>query len=143
MGIQLTRRQHLLTMLGGAIYATPSVQAAAQSRVLQTSFNNAAIRTQLSPKWIRVNFGGEVVADSRRVLMVFDQGRTPVYYFPQEDVRMAYLTPTKTQTRNERIGDASYFALKVGKKVTEDAAWHYPEPHATAPGLTTTPDLRG
>jgi uncharacterized protein (DUF427 family) len=143
MGIQLTRRQHLLTMLGGAIYTAPSLQAAPQARELQTNFTNQAVRTELSPKWIRVTFGGEVIADSRRVLMVFEQRRTPVYYFPQQDVRMERMAATKTQTHNDRIGDASYFALKVGSKVAEDAAWHYPQPRATDPSLTTTPDLRG
>ena len=125
MGIQLTRRQHLLTMLGGVIYAAPSMEAAPQTRELQTSFNNQAVRTELSPKWIRVTFGGEVIADSRRVLMVLEQRRTPVYYFPQQDVRMDRMTPAKTQTHNDKIGDASYFTLKVGSKVTEDAAWSF------------------
>src|SRR5262245_57473895 len=116
MGIQLTRRQHLLTMLGGAIYTAPVLQAAPQSRELQTSFTNQAVKTELSPKWIRVTFGGEVIADSRRVLMVLEQRRTPVYYFPQQDVRMERLTATKTQTQNPRIGAASYFNVKVGSK---------------------------
>ncbi len=143
MGVQLTRRQHLLTMLGGAIYTAPSLQAAPQTRELQTSFNNQAVRTELSPKWIRVTFGGQVIADSRRVLIVLEQRRTPVYYFPEQDVRMEHLVATKTQTHNDRMGDASYFNVKVGDKVAEDAAWHYPEPRATATGLTTAPDLRG
>src|SRR5204862_4085273 len=125
MGIQLTRRQHLLTMLGGAIYTAPVLQVAPQARELQTSFNNQAIRTELSPKWIRVTFGGEVIADSRRVLIVLEQRRTPVYYFPQQDVRMDRMTPTTTQTHNDRIGDASYFTVKVGNNAAEDAAWHY------------------
>ena len=107
MGIQLTRRQHLLTMLGGAIYTAPSLQAAPQTRELQTSFTNQAVRTELSPKWIRVTFGGEVIADSHRVLMVLEGRRTPVYYFPQQDVRMERMMPTKTQTHNDTIGDAS------------------------------------
>jgi len=143
MGIQLTRRQHLLTMIGGVIYTAPRLKVAPQARELETSFNNQAVKTELSPKWIRVTFGGEVIADSRRVLMVLEQRRTPVYYFPQQDVRMERLTPSKTQTQNPRIGDASYFTVKVGGKVSEDAAWHYPQPHATAAGLTTAPDLRG
>ena len=84
MGI--TRRQHLLTMLGGAIYAAPSLQAAPQAHELQTNFKNEAVQTEISPKWVRVTFGGEVIADSRRVLLVIERGRTPVYYFPQQDV---------------------------------------------------------
>src|SRR5262245_4425115 len=99
MGVQkssnflpLTRRQHLLTMLGAAIFARPSGQGTPQARDLQTSFKNQAIQTELSPKWIRVTFGGEIIADSRRVLLVLERGRTPVYYFPQQDVRMERMT---------------------------------------------------
>src|SRR5258705_13575704 len=121
MGSQLTRRQHLLTMLGGAIYTAPSLQSAPSGRIiqaktesaeLQTSFKNQVVQTELSPKWVRVTFGGEVIADSRRVLMVFEQRRTPVDYFPQQDLRMDRRTPTNTHTHNDRIGDAPYFSVK-------------------------------
>jgi len=135
MTIQLTRRQHLLTMLGGALYA-PSLQGTPQTRELQTRFSNQAVRTELSPKWVRVTFGGEVIADSRRVLIVW-AGGTPVYYFPEQDVRMDRLTATNVKTQNERIGEASYFTVKVGNKAGDSVAWHYPQPQANGP------DLRG
>src|SRR6185503_15344312 len=109
--------------------ASPSLQGAPQARELQTNFRNEGIQTELSPKWIRVTFGGEVIADSRRVLLVIERGRTPVYYFPQQDVHMERMTPASLKTHNDRIGDASYFSLKVGSKAAENAAWHYPEPH--------------
>ena len=44
-----------------------------------------------SPKWLRVFFGGEVIADSRRVILLRERGQLPVYYVPQEDVRMDVL----------------------------------------------------
>ena len=121
MGIQLTRREHLLSMLGGAIYASPSLQGAPQARELQTTFKNEAVQTELSPKWIRMTFAGEVIADSRRVLLVIERGRTPVYYFPQQDVRMERMTPANLKTHNDRMGDASYFSVKVGSKAAENA----------------------
>ena len=135
-------RRHLLTLVGGAI-AYPSVQATAQTRELQTNFKNPAVQTEISPKWIRVTFGGEVIADSRRVLIVLERGRTPVYFFPQQDVRMERMTPVTYQTHDTRLGDASYYTLKAGNKVAENAAWQYPQPHATDPSVTTAPDLRG
>ena len=72
-------RRHLLSLVGGAI-AYPSLQGAAlqataQTRELQTNFKNPAVQTEISPKWIRVTFGGEVIADSRRVLIVLERGR--------------------------------------------------------------------
>lgn len=148
---QMTRRS-LLTMVGAGVAVYPSLQGAPQgipgrvtkqTRDLQTSFTNPVVQTEISPKWVRMNFGGETIADSRRVLLLRERGRTPVYYFPEEDVRMDRMTPTDHHTQNERMGAASYFTLKVGGKVVENAAWSYPQPHASAPGLDMAPDLRG
>ena len=40
-----------------------------------------------SPGRVRVVFGGETVADSRRVKLMHEAGLLPVYYFPEEDIR--------------------------------------------------------
>lgn len=127
--LPMTRRR-LLTVLGGAI-AYPSLQGTPQD-VPPVSFSNQAFRAEVSPKWIRVRFGGEVIADSRRALIVLERGRTPVYYFPEKDVHMDRLTATNFHTHNDRIGDASYYTVKAANKVAENAAWSY-----------AAPDLRG
>jgi hypothetical protein len=36
-----------------------------------------------SPRRVRVTFGDETVADSRRVKLMHEQGHLPVYYFPR------------------------------------------------------------
>jgi hypothetical protein len=41
-----------------------------------------------SPRRVRVMFNGETVADSRRVKLLHETGHLPVYYFPEEDVRI-------------------------------------------------------
>ena len=38
------------------------------------------------PKRVRAIFGGETVADSRRVKILHETGHLPVYYFPEEDL---------------------------------------------------------
>ncbi len=50
-------------------------------------------RVEQSPRWVRVKFGGETIADSKRAILAYESGRLPVYYFPQEDVRMDLLVP--------------------------------------------------
>jgi uncharacterized protein (DUF427 family) len=40
-----------------------------------------------SPRWVRVRFAGQFVADSRRALLLREPGRIPVYYFPRADWR--------------------------------------------------------
>ena len=112
----------MITMMGGsAVYAAQNTPARAPRET----------RIEVSPKWIRVRFGGEVIADSRRVLIVVGRG-TPAYYFPQEDVHMERMTATSYRTQNEALGEASWYTVKAGPKVAENAAWSY-----------STPDLRG
>ena len=85
-----------------------------------------------SPKWVRVFFGGAVIADSRRTQMLRESGHTPVYYFPEEDVRMDLLAQTEHSVQDPDKGDARYFTVKSGDRVAENAAWSYPEPPSEA-----------
>jgi len=117
----LSRREMISMMGGGAVYAAQNAPVPVTRQ----------LHTELSPKWIRVRFGGEVIADSRRALIMLGRG-TPAYYFPKEDVRMDRLTPTSYRTQNETLGEASWYTVKAGPKVAENAAWSY-----------STEDLRG
>ncbi len=86
-----------------------------------------------SPRRVRAMLGGETVADSRRVKLLHEAGYLPVYYFPEEDVRMDLLETTDHTTHCPFKGDASYWSVKVGDTVAENAAWGYPEPIDSAP----------
>src|SRR5215831_1016728 len=44
-------------------------------------------------KRVRTYLGGELIADTRRLKLVWEVPYYPAYYFPQEDVRMELLTP--------------------------------------------------
>ncbi len=48
-----------------------------------------------TPKRIRVEVGGEVIADSRNAIILHESGLQPVYYFPPEDVRSDVLEPNR------------------------------------------------
>ena len=89
-----------------------------------------------SPKWIRVLFGGEFIADSKRVHLLLPGG-PPYYYFPKEDVRMDVLKKTAHTEYSSLLGEASFWTVGVGDKVAEDAAWSFPEP------ISETLDLSG
>jgi uncharacterized protein (DUF427 family) len=89
-----------------------------------------------SPRRVRVTLGGETVADSRRVKLLHETGHLPVYYFPEEDVRMDLLEESDHTTYCPFKGDASYWSVRVGDKVAENAVWGYPEPIDSAPPLT-------
>lgn len=89
-----------------------------------------------SPRWVRVKFGGEIIVDSKQVLLLcqYGPGRLPTYYFPQADVRMDVLTPSSREDQN---GEVAHWTVKVGDQVAESAAWTYLEPP------TELADLKG
>jgi uncharacterized protein (DUF427 family) len=88
-----------------------------------------------SPRRVRVKFGGQTVADSRRVKLMHEAGLLPVYYFPEEDVRMDLLEATDHTTHCPFKGDALYWTVRVGDRVAENAVWSYPNPLEEAPPL--------
>ena len=88
-----------------------------------------------SPRRVRVVFNGEVVADSRRVKLMHEAGLLPVYYFPVGDVRMELLEQSDHTTHCPFKGDASYWSVRVGDEVSENAAWGYPEPIDSCPPI--------
>ena len=88
------------------------------------------------PKRVRVVFGGETIADSRRVKLLHETGHLPVYYFPKEDLRQDLLEPTDRTTHCPFKGDASYWSVRVGDRVAENAVWGYPEPLEDAPPIS-------
>jgi uncharacterized protein (DUF427 family) len=53
-------------------------------------------------------------------------------YFPPESVNKAYFSETTHHTTCPWKGEASYYTVKVGDTVLENAAWYYPEPKNAA-----------
>lgn len=73
-------------------------------------------------------FNGETIVDSKRSQLLCETGQRPVYYFPREDVRMDLLEATDHHTHCTYKGDASYWTLRVGERVAENAVWSYANP---------------
>ncbi|HEY7068433.1 MAG TPA: DUF427 domain-containing protein [Chloroflexota bacterium] len=89
---------------------------------------NHKVEIEPSPRWVRVEVNGQIIADSKRTMLLRETNNRPVYYFPQADVRMDLLTPTDHHTYCPYKGDASYWTIKVGDKVLENSAWGYLDP---------------
>jgi uncharacterized protein (DUF427 family) len=94
-----------------------------------------ALYLEPTPKRIRVQLGGETIADSRRAMLLHESGLQPVYYFSPEDVRSDVLEPSDRHTRCPKKGQASYFTLRVNDRVVKDGAWYYPDPLKDAPPI--------
>lgn len=88
-----------------------------------------------TPKRVRVEFAGEVVADTRNAKLLHESNILPRYYVPEEDVRTDLLEDTETTTHCPFKGDATYRSVRVGDRVAEDAVWTYREPVDALPVL--------
>jgi uncharacterized protein (DUF427 family) len=87
-------------------------------------------RVEASHKLVRVEFAGEVIAETTRAYRVLETSHPPVYYIPPADVRGDFLRPTRRHTWCEFKGRASYYDLVAGGREVRDVAWYYPEPTA-------------
>ena len=77
---------------------------------------------------LRVEFGGEVLAKTDKGFRVLETSHPPVYYFPEEDVRLDLLKPSDGSTNCEWKGQAQYFDAEIGEKKSEQVAWRYTNP---------------
>ena len=93
------------------------------------------VDTRLSHRRVRVRAGGEVIADTKRAVFLFETGHPVRYYIPQADVRTDLLTATKRSTTCPYKGDASYWTINLGGRVIEDAVWAYLDPIAECPQI--------
>ena len=94
-------------------------------------------RVEASPEVVRVEFGGRVIAESRRAFRVLETSHPPVYYLPPDDVAREYLRPARGSSFCEWKGEASYYDIVVGDRVVAQAAWTYQHP---SPAFTAIAD---
>jgi uncharacterized protein (DUF427 family) len=92
-------------------------------------------RWEDSRRRVRVVFANVTVADSKRVMLLHEFGRLPVFYFPREDVRMDLMEASEHRTHSPLKGEASYWTLRVGDRAARNGAWSYPYPLPAGPHL--------
>ena len=93
-----------------------------------------ALSIEPSPRRVRAFFGGVPIADSRRVMLVFEPQRMPVYWFPRKDVHADLLQPAGHDAKASPAIDR--WTLRVGDRVAERVAWSYPKPGPEQAALT-------
>jgi uncharacterized protein (DUF427 family) len=87
-------------------------------------------RVEAFDKPVRVVFNGMTIAEAKSVLRVLETSHPPVYYIPREAVRTKYLLPSSRQTVCEFKGASTYWTIKVGDRLSMNAAWSYEQPYA-------------
>jgi uncharacterized protein (DUF427 family) len=74
-----------------------------------------------------VHVGGQVVAETRRAIKLFETSIPPRYYIPIADVTPGSLEPsTSPRTYCPYKGEAAYFNVQGGRTTVPDGAWTLP-----------------
>ena len=84
-------------------------------------------RLEAVAETLQVVFAGRVIAETARGHRVLETSHPPVYYFPPDDVALDCLVLAGGGSVCEFKGAAAYWDLRVGDRVSEKAAWSYPE----------------
>jgi uncharacterized protein (DUF427 family) len=87
------------------------------------------ITVERNEKRVIVTVGGRVIADTRNALTLRESKYPPVQYIPRQDVNMAALARSATQTFCPYKGDAAYFSIPAGGERSTDAIWTYEAPY--------------
>ena len=80
------------------------------------------------PVRLQVLFAGAPLAETAHGLRVLETSSPPVYYFPQEDVRMEFLKPMIHTTLCEWKGVATYWIVSIRGRRQEAVGWSYDTP---------------
>jgi uncharacterized protein (DUF427 family) len=83
-------------------------------------------RVETSGKRVRAYLDGEIVADSRAPLLVWEHSRYPAYYIPAADMR-AELVSTGDTDHHAKLGQAELLDVKTASGTAERAARRYPD----------------
>ncbi len=98
---------------------------------MDTSTRAHQITTRPSERRVRVEFDGQVLAESSRAIELEEPPLPTRFYLPREDVRTDLLTASDTTSHCPFKGDATYLSAPGA----EDAFWIYesPDQDAAAP----------
>lgn len=86
-------------------------------------------RVEAFEKPVQVVFAGATIADTHRAKRVLETSHPPCYYIPPSDIMMDCLFQTSRSTWCEWKGKATYYSVRVGDRIAENAAWAYLEPN--------------
>jgi uncharacterized protein (DUF427 family) len=78
---------------------------------------------------VTVHVGGVEIARTKNAIVVREEGHSPVYYVPVEDIDGDRLTRSAHATRCAYKGTASYWNIVVGDHEIDNAVWAYETPY--------------
>ena len=89
-----------------------------------------------SSRRVRVYFNRQLTADSKKMMLLRESDRLPLYYFPKKDVRIEdYLQPSDHTTHSDLKGEGISWHVQVGDKIANNAAFTFRNPPGNGPKL--------
>jgi uncharacterized protein (DUF427 family) len=87
------------------------------------------------PNRVRAMFAGHVIADSDDVLVLRQDGRRPMRFFPTQDVETGYLGETREGLTDLQLGPGRCYTWVMEGEIIERAVCTFDEPPAWAEAL--------
>lgn len=84
---------------------------------------------------VRVEFNGETIADTMSAYRLLETSHPPTYYIPRADVQDKFLKASARRSFCEFKGEACYWDLQAGARISREAAWSYASPNQTYSSL--------
>jgi uncharacterized protein (DUF427 family) len=84
------------------------------------------VHIELSPRRVRAYFANQLLADSQKVLLVFETKRPPVYWFPTADVNMELLA--RKESSPGAASETVRWHSNTDSRAVDNLAWSYAEP---------------
>jgi uncharacterized protein (DUF427 family) len=84
---------------------------------------------------MRVRFDGKWIAESEKVLLLFEPGRYPVAYFPEADISPDVLQRSEHTTHHQDLGLTCWYTVRSGERSAQRGAWQHIELPAHASEL--------
>jgi len=84
------------------------------------------VRAEHSQKRVRAYLNGQLVADTRSPLLVWEIPYYPTYYIPLSDITAELIPSGKTEHR-AHLGEAEILHVKTPAAVADEAARRYPD----------------
>jgi uncharacterized protein (DUF427 family) len=86
-------------------------------------------RLEPSTKTIRILHNGQLIAQSHAPYRVLETSHPPTWYIPAADIHREFLAPSNQTSLCEWKGRASYWTIRAGGQISENAAWSYESPN--------------
>lgn len=93
--------------------------------LIPESLPNRLLYAEPLRRRMRVRFGGAWIADSERVVLLFEPDRYPVAYFPKTDITPEVLQLSGHGTKHRDLGPTSWYTVTVGEHSAARGAWEH------------------